>query len=484
MSFLDQFNLPEVPPAFSDKYLRLDPLLNVDRTFAIQLFLPILNYLDRKLFLDGFEFSSHTNIPYQGFKQASEGREDTAPILVQYVFLSGRSSVGNKETNSYITGKFIDVGFIHNNMLDSVFHSATGTGTMLFTKEKTAVLVSNVRPTDQTLVKLASLIPYIIGARQLDPIVEKICITLGSSKYDEYAELFRQWHETKNFDLMGELLLIIKDSISSVKNNRLTQLQAILYTANKTYEDLSNKLAVALQTIRIKTREIQLEMLAQEENTAVDELLDYIRTTRRDSLISANVNTSGYLNLTLCTPATFFDSELMENLLNAARPNSFNQSEIDKIFWHRLFVDCEYKLILSGTLQLKPTEGAVSSIGMGVGDFEANTLRNPHLHHYGCLGQNKQNIITAFHANNFIMMYENMLASVGGLNFADSGPMSKLVRIDYENPAKCILTPDGRRITLKEFRKDCYNEANQPKQVLDTAATEAVAEELPLHDLG
>ena len=135
-------------------------------------------------------------------------------------------------------------------------------------------------------------------------------------------------------------------------------------------------------------------------------------------------------------------------------------------FFKKVFIEQEYKIqfVATYSLSMRPR---VRACGGWVYDTEFNdSMPNPHINGYSCLGGYESAIMQYMERGDFIGAMSQCIASCGSLDFTDGTVINKFASQIYgrENVNnRCVVLPDGRIVTphdAVEYMKSQEGEEN------------------------
>ena len=199
--------------------------------------------------------------------------------------------------------------------------------------------------------------------------------------------------------------------------------------------------------------------LQDKENNAAAELNE-LKTTLSQPFIS-NLNIDGnYLIFTLQSYMDFYDTDLLDCVLNGLDNRDDMESENFKVFLTEVFKEQHYKLRVRSKFQYKlDTHDTNYRLNTSQDDYTAdadNRLCNPHLLFYNCLGNYAAQLAKAQADSNLDIFINLALASTRSINFADGAVCSRWKC--YFNPdntnnwlnRRCLEDEEGNLYTIKE----------------------------------
>ncbi|MBQ0014744.1 MAG: hypothetical protein KBS82_05430 [Oscillospiraceae bacterium] len=164
---------------------------------------------------------------------------------------------------------------------------------------------------------------------------------------------------------------------------------------------------------------------------------------------------------------TYYDEDLVESVLD--NRNSFiyrvggrfmsdvYSAEEMKRFMTRVFIDQKMKIKFCAAYRFIFGRGVEGLKGYRFGMEFNDSMPNPHINRYSCLGNYNMSINTSIQENDYLTALEQCIASCKSLNFGDSCVMEEFMRFIYgvtDNPSynniSCVELEDGRCLTVGE----------------------------------
>ena len=118
-------------------------------------------------------------------------------------------------------------------------------------------------------------------------------------------------------------------------------------------------------------------------------------------------------------------------------------------------------------ISLSPTKGNANL------DDYSDSLRHPHLGNYDCLGANEPHIRRAMEKNDWEIALEQCIAASKNIAWGDSTVVRTFLNhIDGRRNKRCIITEDGRQLTIQEFYDEFVEAPEQPETTTPEATNE------------
>jgi hypothetical protein len=340
------------------------------------------------------------------------------------------------------------------------------------------VIVTN-ELTDEVILKIGGLI-----AEQKDKL------ELATAYYESDKAKFNTafYNLFKNF---------IEEKAECVYQQELAKTVAYLSKVDTTIVD--NEIARKLDDLRNyeqyvrdylkriqELRNQRLGMVEDFDASTVKYFKKYLATRRKD-IKSYNHIVSGnkqYIQLILYTELLYWDESVMKVYEKASRSNMVTS----KAPWlrnllHAVLIDKTYTFLFETGIQINLTEAyAERWTIMNTMQDLTKGIQHPHIYHYNCFGDNKTPISKAILARDFIVAFEQIFATLSGINLTDSTVFEKfcsyLSRGEY--PEKIAFIKEkatGRTLTLKQYEAE-YLAAEKAKA--DAAKATVPTPDIPI----
>lgn len=232
--------------------------------------------------------------------------------------------------------------------------------------------------------------------------------------------------------------------------------------ARRTVQD-SDQRATALlqqyQDIKAKYYEASatLSNLEKSREDAIEELNTAVNM---EGVVDVQQYDNSTLIITFCAPATFFNTDEAELVVNNMRDNWV------KNLFNDVFVEQKYKMMIVSQFYFSYSEGRRFQ---DPGEIDTNTLvrynamYNPHTYFFRCLGDYKPQLVDA-QAKQDLLIFNNLaLASVKSINFRDGAVINRWKEnlFDYsENNnyqanmimnIKCLVDEEGKSHSFNDI---------------------------------
>lgn len=232
--------------------------------------------------------------------------------------------------------------------------------------------------------------------------------------------------------------------------------------ARRTVQDSEQRAASYLQQYQdVKSKYYEasatLSNLEKNRESAIEELNTAINM---EGVVDVQQYDNATLIITFCAPATFFNTDEAELVVNNMRDNWV------KRLFNDVFVEQKYKMMIISQFYFSYTEGRRFQ---EPGELDTNTLvrynamYNPHTYFFRCLGDYKPQLVDA-QAKQDLLIFNNLaLASVKSINFRDGAVINRWKEnlFDYSEHnnyqanmimnIKCLVDEEGKSHSFNDL---------------------------------
>lgn len=176
------------------------------------------------------------------------------------------------------------------------------------------------------------------------------------------------------------------------------------------------------------------------------ELIGYLIRNSRISVYSVDNN---YLTVVAKDCFEYYDEDMVERVLDNEYSDVYgwSESEIDSDdmveLLRAVFLDKKLKIRTSAAYTLEIGGGVRGLSRFDDGEMFKDSIPNPHIHYYECLGDYSRTFNQLMGNNDYIGAVDQCLASVRSLNWGDSCVMEKFFGDMYDNEYRCVELPNG-----------------------------------------
>lgn len=282
--------------------------------------------------------------------------------------------------------------------------------------------------------------------RETDPDKYMKCITAMASKYDFRAMAIRE--QLANFESAGytKELEKIQNEIRSIEQNVV---------------ELNTQIGTLLgQKDEAIIRSLGLEKKIS-ESSGEPEIMEYFLCNKR--LVFESFS-RGKLSFAVRDYIDYFDRDMAERAIKNKRSfvytagsSRHSEKELGRMeaLMREIFVSetprLRVRVCAAYTIKVGGNVEPVQGKAFNDVEFES-CLPNPHINHYGCMGNYTVIINDRLSEGDYIGALEQCIASCKSLNWADSAVMNRFMSgmWDRTNAVRCIELPDGTLKTPSE----------------------------------
>lgn len=336
------------------------------------------------------------------------------------------------------------------------FHQVT----VLFTKaipesplSEGHVVVFTNTISDEFILKLGAILPLLYGFI----IPEAMTNAFLNCDKAAFIEAFT-----------AEVADIIANRRRAEQDQYLNQLEEWLKTSdtaridndiagkNRSIQDYESRLRQAYQQLQ--------QLLIQkasaywgEADTRTSEFISYIKEYDRDKITQILMDLrQDKFGIQIITELAYWDEELFKNYDKAGRGNAVtNQTPQVRALLRNIFLDRSVKVIFHTGINIHFRDGYVERWNDLLSEG-TSTIGIPHTHiyHHDCWGNNRGPIEKAFRDRNYLIAWEQIKATLSGLNISDSTVFDKFVNrymAGCDTPC-LVLKGTGEKLSPNAFR--------------------------------
>lgn len=273
---------------------------------------------------------------------------------------------------------------------------------------------------------------------------------------DKYNEVLKRMFA--KCDIRAE---IIKTKLTGFEERymerEIERLQSFVNDRNAKIDSMIRSIAEYSNDINVNL--VALSSLKEEVDNPRNEVMDYFLHNKNLILIEVH---GSQLTFGVKTKLSYFDEEFARKIID--KPQSViyryvGAGGIDRDAYaglmRAIFLDQTLKINMCAKFKIQIGGEIIAVDGALYPESEyAGYTPNPHLHHYGCLGNNRAHIAQCLKNNNIIGAIEQCCAAASGLNLTDSTVIEHFMKTLCTNRARinhcCIELPDGNVVTPKE----------------------------------
>ena len=296
---------------------------------------------------------------------------------------------------------------------------------------------------------VASLIPTILPQyfeeKPLEDGERRVLTALGGDNPQAFIDELKSFLDAKHyFDdyLVSELttfsagryerqIAIVRRNIDNKKDD----IESYCETVRQLYLDLENQ-------------EIKLMGLEAKKNQAGadTELIDYIKGNKAVTLKKID---RGLLTYDVDTYLMNYDLDMYNDISKNYGANIYTCLPSDvtcddaRLLYDAIFRDNTVKVRMTSRLTVGiDSRNNIHYSGESTPHSDTR-LRNPHLYHHNCFGNNKMAMIECLNLGDYVGAIATTISSVGNLNFGDPYVSSEFAADLFDSDVHCIEFPDG-----------------------------------------
>lgn len=335
---------------------------------------------------------------------------------------------------------------------------------MIFVRDDIAnsVIVTNNMTTHQWHIFQTFVRTYFKELFQSHPLTEEEsamlrCFYKADANMDHYRALMREFEKPYDFRTAA-----IKKSLagfaSNAKRRRLANVE-------NQAEELASNIRSAQNRIRELTARRDkllieaygLRFSAGDSEKADEELLQYFLGNK--SLVFTD-SSGNYFRYWVKGELTYWDDQVVDSYVSTTSGYLYSgcdDYDVDKrkfqCLLRDIFVERKVKVLMAAAFRFRMTP---DSVGVEVEEDADRPvelegyLLNPHLMGYSCWGSHADNLADATARGDIVDAVAVTVAATAQITIYDSAA-SKFSEWLCESEEKCLLLPDGQRMTCKEY---------------------------------
>lgn len=209
-----------------------------------------------------------------------------------------------------------------------------------------------------------------------------------------------------------------------------------------------------------------LEKIAEAE-THDSELMGYLI---RNARISVDSTDGPRLTVIAKDYFEYYDEDMVERCLNNVysdvyyrAPSPAAANDMVRLL-RAVFIDKKAKIRTSAAYTLELGGGVSGQGRFDDGVMYDDSIPNPHIYYYECLGDYSRTLNQMMFENDYIGAVDQCLASVRSLNWGDSAVMNRFFADMYEDSFRCVELPDGKVVFPTEAIEWLSSEEKRAKE--------------------
>lgn len=304
--------------------------------------------------------------------------------------------------------------------------------------------------TDEFLLKLYAVYPLMCGYEIPQPITDTLLSGDKQAFIAAYMGMIEPLLKAREAAKMAEAIRNLEQYLTSARRNTLTN--DIANTQNAITSRVRD-----LDTLYVALRDLQLRDSAQMwESIALSasEFIKYLTANEMDKITALQFG-SGRLNVQLITKLAYWEDKYFLNYANSHSSNCVtDRTEPYKALLHNIFIDKTVEFMFHTGISITFNNNMV----------ERYTAFNPvveksvgaphtHIHYHNCWGNNEPLIKRALINQDYIIAWEQIKATLSGINITDTAVFRKFVEYQIVDQAMpyLIIKATGEKISPVKF---------------------------------
>lgn len=253
----------------------------------------------------------------------------------------------------------------------------------------------------------------------------------------------------------NESLKELKLKLNAQKTQQLDR--TIAYTKEELTDLMRELFSLQKNLKELQERRMGIELTAKDSGS---EFTEYLKEYRRN-IIDDLVSSRDSIGLKLVTPLLYYDKDLFTIYEESTTPNALSglPKWIQNML-HDIFIEENYHFMIEQGVIFNYVDNHVTRWRAGNSSETSKGIVNPHIFYFDCWGDNQPLIREAMLKADYIPAFEQVVATVSGINFADSAVLRRFcellqtqanTRVPYLIHAKT-----GERLTMKEWKEKHY----------------------------
>lgn len=328
----------------------------------------------------------------------------------------------------------------------------------------TVVMVRNldIRKLHYLQIALLAMMPWYKGSRESISDTEMALIqSLGKNDSSEYrrclGELIKPYNlrDVKVRRLLTGFETSVDRQRKTIETEQIRRIDDSISAYERDIARLLQERNEHLLTL------LGLESRIAETSGKDSELMEYILRNNKVSLRSVREN---QLVFAVSDYISYYDEDMIERSLKYRRGALFegapSREAADSMaeLMRSVLIDRRLRLRVSAVYRVTIGSEVEGLSHYGAEDIYADSMPNPHIHEYRCLGNYVSALNAALRTNDYIGIIEQCFASARSLNWGDPPVMNHFVRYMYDDRYRCIELPDGSVVYPSEAITWLYEE--------------------------
>ena len=317
----------------------------------------------------------------------------------------------------------------------------------------------NMRKYHQLQVGALTALPWYFNPKtdgRPSEIEMELFASLQEKTGDHYCDVLQRIAEAANYEETYTRRMLCKIE-SAYTQRRLDNLNAELANLHRTIAECQDRINSCCISINDRSEELYgLETkLAKGEGDSM--LCDYFISNR--SLKLEQISREVIVHFHVNTYMTYFDPNAAETYLSNEHSDFYRYRgdwtipEVKKLF-NDIFIDQTIRIRMVAGYKLDLRGGFWPVEKMEYGGDEYDRIPNPHVAHWGCLGDYNKRITERQSKSDYIGVLENAIASAMSVNVTDSPVVKSFMSDIFAGVGgSCFELDDGRKMNINEVRE-------------------------------
>lgn len=201
-----------------------------------------------------------------------------------------------------------------------------------------------------------------------------------------------------------------------------------------------------------------------------DELLEYVLACKAIQVVDATDENE--IKIAVVTSLDLFDEDVFDSyVINCETKDSylFRESPYSlddtKALYKAIWLDKEFSLTVWGLWKVMATANVrciSREVPRGIDEI-GNTVPNPHLHYYACIGDYENLFADAYDRHDVVGALQIAVQSTKSINFAEEPTAKMLIRdMFYDIDKKIFVDKDGNAVSIRGAMKILKDEGKLP----------------------
>lgn len=360
------------------------------------------------------------------------------------------NTVNNQAVVPNIITALEDIGFVQKDFRTAITCTPFHVNYVLH-KDYCTVVFSNVY-SNEVLLKISAILPIIYEQEVPEELLNAYINCDKQQFNDVYYALVKDAEEQRQRQEILNKLSSLEEIIVSGEARAIEEnIRRIRNTIDEYNRALRSK-AVELQQLLIR----QSSPFWTTQENAAKEFINYIKEHDLTNITKLNIN-SEYKRLTVCivTPLLYWEDSFFRRYDEASTRNCVTSCNSSKrALLRNIFLDKTVGVTFHTAITIifasHEVERAPNTLPYGDSPIG---IPHTHVHYHNCWGDNRPLITKAFMRADYIVLWEQIKATLSGLNIADSTVFDKFVRdLNTDCSTPCLTLKDtGETMNVRTF---------------------------------